>query len=84
MVTEDIEALDRSSDCLSIEDFVRVRLGIGRPPAGMTPTEFVLTSFGLSRMSKSMKDLIQDGLQAVRLILTHGVERAQNVLHSKT
>ena len=70
-------------DCFEHEDFVRVRLGIGRPPAEMPPKEFVLTSFGPEGI-EVMKDLIKSGLSAVRLILTHGVERAQNVLHSKT
>jgi PTH1 family peptidyl-tRNA hydrolase len=70
-------------DCLERADFVRVRLGIGRPPAGVPPREFVLTSFG-PEGADVMKDLIQGGLSAVRLILTHGVERAQNALHSKT
>ncbi len=67
------------ADCLDSENFVRVRLGIGRPPGGVDPTEFVLTAFD----EQSKKSLIQDGLQAVRLIVSHGVERAQNVLHSK-
>lgn len=70
-------------DCLGHGDFVRVRLGIGRPPAGLAPKEFVLTSFDPDE-TEIMKDLIQSGLRAVRLILTHGVERAQNLLHSKT
>jgi peptidyl-tRNA hydrolase, PTH1 family len=70
-------------DCLETADFVRVRLGIGRPPTDMTPREFVLTSFGPDG-AEAMKDLIQGGLRAVRLILTQGVERAQNTLHSRT
>ena len=70
-------------DCLETGDFVRVRLGIGRPPTDMTPREFVLTSFGPDG-TEAMKDLIQSGLRTVRLILTQGVERAQNTLHSRT
>jgi PTH1 family peptidyl-tRNA hydrolase len=70
------------ADCLDSENFVRVRLGIGRPPDGVDPTEFVLTAFD-EHDDQSKKDLIQDGLQAVRLIVSQGVERAQNVLHSK-
>jgi PTH1 family peptidyl-tRNA hydrolase len=70
------------ADCLASENFVRVRLGIGRPPAGVDPTEFVLTPFD-EHDEQAKKDLIQDGLQAVRLIVSHGVERAQNVLHSQ-
>ncbi len=70
------------ADCLEHGDFVRVRLGIGRPPGGMAPKEFVLTSFGADE-TEVMKELIQSGRRAVRLILTHGVDRAQNILHAK-
>ena len=69
-------------DCLEHADFVRVRLGIGRPPAETSPREFVLTAFGIDK-SDLMKDLIQSGLRSVQLVLRHGVERAQNVLHTK-
>ncbi len=70
------------ADSLGFEDFIRVRLGIGRPPAGIDPTEFVLSGFDADA-EESKKNLIQDGVQAVRLIVRNGVERAQNVLHSK-
>jgi PTH1 family peptidyl-tRNA hydrolase len=70
------------ADCLDSENFIRVRLGIGRPPGGVDPTQFVLTAFGPDD-EQSKKNLIQDGLQALRLIVRDGVERAQNVLHSQ-
>ena len=70
------------ADSLGSGDFVRVRLGVGRPPVGLDPTEFVLSAFDANG-EESKKNLIQDGVQAVRLIVRDGVERAQNVLHSK-
>jgi len=70
------------ADCLQSGDFVRIRLGIGRPPAGLNPREFVLTSFAPEDLD-IMENLIQGGIRAVRMILAHGVERAQNMLHSK-
>ncbi len=70
------------TESLKTPDFVRVRLGIGRPPAGVNPREFVLTSFTASD-TESKEDLIRNSIYAVRLILSKGVERAQNTLHSK-
>jgi len=69
------------SDSLRFRDFIRVRLGIGRPPAGVAPEEFVLTSFCVEE-SALVKDLIELGSCAVRLIVGLGVEQAQNEIHA--
>ncbi len=68
------------ADSLRFRDFIRVRLGIGRPPAGVPAEEFVLTGFFDDEDVR--KELVQVGRRAVGLILTHGVEYAQNCLHS--
>jgi PTH1 family peptidyl-tRNA hydrolase len=54
-------------------DFVRVRIGIGRPPAGVTVTDYVL-----SRMDSVVKDAIPRAADAVEFILEHGTEAAMN------
>ena len=54
-------------------DFVRVRIGIGRPPAGVTPTDYVL-----SRMDSAVKDAIPKAADAVEFVLEHGPEAAMN------
>jgi len=54
-------------------DFVRVRIGIGRPPAGMTVTDYVL-----SRMDSAVKDAIPTAADAVEFVLEHGPEAAMN------
>jgi PTH1 family peptidyl-tRNA hydrolase len=68
------------ADSLRFRDFIRVRLGIGRPPAGVSPEEFVLTAFFDDEDVR--KELVEWGRRAVGLILAHGVEYAQNCLHS--
>jgi peptidyl-tRNA hydrolase, PTH1 family len=68
------------ADSLRFRDFIRVRLGIGRPPPGVPPEEYVLTAFGLEEEVR--RELAEAGCRAVGLILTHGVEYAQNCLHS--
>src|SRR5215217_1146770 len=54
-------------------DFVRVRVGIGRPPAGVTVTDYVL-----SRMDSGVKDSIPRAADAVEFLLEHGPEAAMN------
>ena len=54
-------------------DFVRVRIGIGRPPAGVTVTDYVL-----SRMDSGVKDSIPRAADAVEFLLEHGPEAAMN------
>jgi len=54
-------------------DFVRVRIGIGRPPVGMSVTDYVL-----SRMDSAVKDAIPTAADAVEFVLDHGPEAAMN------
>jgi len=54
-------------------DFVRVRIGIGRPPAGVTVTDYVL-----SRMDSVVRDAIPTAADAVEFVVEHGPEAAMN------
>ena len=54
-------------------DFVRVRIGIGRPPPGVGVTDYVL-----SRMDSSVKDAVPTAADAVEFVLEHGPEAAMN------
>jgi len=70
------------ADSLRFRDFIRVRLGVGRPPEGNSAEEFVLNSFPVED-EDLLRDLIQAGCLTVGLIVKHGVEQAQNMLYSK-
>ena len=54
-------------------DFVRVRIGIGRPPAGVGVTDYVL-----SRMDSVVKEALPTAADAVEFLLEHGSEAAMN------
>jgi PTH1 family peptidyl-tRNA hydrolase len=54
-------------------DFVRVRIGVGRPPAGVTVTDYVL-----SRMDPVVKEAIPNAADAVEFVIEHGPEAAMN------
>jgi len=54
-------------------DFVRVRVGIGRPPIGMTVTDYVL-----GRMDAVVRDAIPQAADAVEAVVDEGPEAAMN------
>ena len=54
-------------------DFVRVRIGIGRPPAGMGVTDYVL-----GKMNSAVRDAIPRAADAVETVVEEGPEAAMN------
>lgn len=54
-------------------DFIRVRIGIGRPPIGVTVTDFVL-----SRMESAVRDAVPRAADAVETVVERGAEAAMN------
>ncbi len=54
-------------------DFVRVRVGIGRPPAGVGVTDYVL-----SRMDAAVRDAVPRAADAVEAVVEEGPEAAMN------
>ena len=59
------------------EDFARVRIGIGRPPAGWTVINHVLAPFS-SEDAPKIREAIGYLLPAVECIVTDGVDLAMN------
>lgn len=62
-------------------EYIRVRIGIGRPPGRMDAATFVLKPFSAAER-KELDMLISDGADAVEAILTDGLEAAQMRFHS--
>ena len=54
-------------------DFVRVRVGIGRPPVGVTVTDYVL-----GHMDAAIRDAVPAAADAVEAVLDLGPETAMN------
>ncbi len=63
-------------------DFVRVRIGIGKPPGRMAGADYVL-----HRPSRADADLlavaVEQAADAVELLLERGVEAAMNVVNAR-
>ena len=65
---------------LGTRDYLRVRVGVGRPPGRQDPADFVLKDFS----STEKKDLgfhVDRAADAVEALLTGPLEAAQNVFH---
>ncbi len=67
-------------DELDTSDFIRVRLGIGRPPAGIDGADYVLTSFKKDEMEAAAA-AVALAADAVETILEHGLAAAQQKYH---
>jgi PTH1 family peptidyl-tRNA hydrolase len=67
---------------LGSRDFVRVRIGVGRPPPGMDPVDFVLLDF-----SPTERQLIEEAItkvgEAVPFLLKEGLAAAMNKYNQK-
>jgi PTH1 family peptidyl-tRNA hydrolase len=62
---------------LRTADFLRVRLGVGRPPGRQDPADYVLQPFA-KREEADAAILVDDGADAVRALIVDGLEAAQD------
>ena len=69
------------SSALGTKDYVRVRVGIGRPPGRMDPADFVLRRFATPERAE-LPLLVSDAADAVEMVANLGVNAAQQVVHA--
>jgi len=62
-------------------EWLRVRLGIGRPPGQQDPADFVLKPFG-GAQAVDVAELCDNGADAVVSLMTHGLVPTQNRFNS--
>jgi len=63
-------------------DFYRVKLGIGRPPPGLAPEDFVLRPLPQAAWDEAAA-LVDRGAQAVSTLISAGLAAAQNQFHGE-
>jgi PTH1 family peptidyl-tRNA hydrolase len=69
------------SRSLGTRDYLRVRVGVGRPPGRMDAADYVLRDFsGTER--KELGVLLEEAADAVELLLLHGLLAAQQRVHA--
>jgi PTH1 family peptidyl-tRNA hydrolase len=69
------------SKALGTKDYLRVRVGVGRPPGRMDAADYVLKDFGTAE-SKELPFLISDAADALELLVSEGLNAAQQKFHT--
>ena len=65
---------------LGSPDFVRVRVGIGRPPGQQSVSDYVLGNFGTVER-KELPVTLELAADAAEMVVTHGLQAAQQRFH---
>ncbi len=68
------------SKALGTKDYLRVRVGVGRPPGRMDTADYVLRDFGSAEL-KELPFLLDEAADAVELLLREGLTSAQQKFH---
>ncbi|PNH86547.1 aminoacyl-tRNA hydrolase [Arthrobacter sp. AFG20] len=69
------------SKALATKDYLRVRVGVGRPPGRMDTADYVLRDFGTAE-KKELPFLLDDAADAVDLLVREGLTAAQQQFHT--
>ena len=64
-------------EALGTDEVPRLRIGIGRPPAGVDPAEYVLTRFGSAEQTL-METVLDRAAEAIELTVREGLDVAMN------
>lgn len=67
---------------LGSKDYLRVRLGIGRPPGRQDPADFVLKDFSKAERTDVLPFLLDEGADAVEALIEVGLLDAQQRFHA--
>lgn len=63
------------AECLESKDFNRIRIGIGRPPEGKDPKEYVLEPFNPEE-KESLEEIIVRAAEMATTIIQDGIDEA--------
>lgn len=69
------------STSLGTRDYLRVRVGIGRPPGRMDPADFVLRDFSTTER-KDLPFLLGDAADAAEMVVAQGLLATQQRFHA--
>ncbi|MFC4554040.1 aminoacyl-tRNA hydrolase [Georgenia faecalis] len=69
------------SSALGTKEYVRLRVGIGRPPGRMDPADYVLRDFAVAERP-DLGVTLEEAADAVEEVVLSGLEKAQQRLHT--
>lgn len=69
-------------DHLKTDNFTRIRIGIGKPPRGVDPKEYVLQEF-TDTEREMLDNVLHLSASCCETILTKGVSQAMNLFHHR-
>ncbi len=64
------------------DNFLRLKVGVGRPPKGIDPAEYVLSMFDEIERSR-LNELLDRAAKALKVLLLEGLQIAMNRFHRK-
>ncbi len=70
------------SASIGTKDYLRVRVGIGRPPGRMDAAAYVLRDFSPTER-KELGFVLAEAVDAVDLLVQRGLTEAQNLVHAR-
>jgi len=70
------------TSALGTPEYVRLRVGIGRPPGQMNPSDYVLRDFPATERS-DLAVTLEQAARVIQDVVTIGLERTRNVLHTR-
>ena len=62
--------------------FLRLKVGIGRPPQGMDPAEYVLEAFDKAEQSH-LNQILSHSAESIKVMILEGLEKAMNQFQKK-
>lgn len=69
------------TSAIGSKDYVRVRVGIGRPPGRMDPADFVLRDFPSADRAE-LGVCLEEAADAVEMLIADGLTETQNTFHT--
>lgn len=70
------------SASLGTKNYVRARIGVGRPPGRMDPASYVLRDFAAAERPE-LAVVLEEACEAIEMIATEGLITAQNTVNAR-
>jgi PTH1 family peptidyl-tRNA hydrolase len=77
------KGLESIAESLNSREFARLRLGIGRPPAGVAAADYVLSRFDREEQ-KQLKEVLEKACDCCQVWARQGLEKSMNIFNRRS